>query len=291
LSSLIEGARPPSWQRLRRRIRGRSWPTDIGPPAPPACPPGWEVAPPDFVGVGTQRAGTSWWFGLLAAHPEIERPNGRRKELHYFDEYWRKQFDVESRLAYRSYFPRPPGHVAGEWTPRYVHDGWTPPLLAEAAPEAKILVILRDPIDRYLSGLTFALSRGASLNPVVATDAFTRGLYWEQLGRLLGHFDRSRLLVLQFEQCVKAPLEQLSRTFAFLGVDDHNVGSPAARVNASYRKKPELGPQEIDRLVQAYEGDVLALTRAFPEIDLELWSNFRHLGSSVTDSRQAGALE
>jgi sulfotransferase family protein len=289
VSSLIEGVPTPSWQRFRRRIRGRAWPTDIGPPAPPVCPPGWEVAPPDFVGIGVQRAGTSWWFDLLVKHPQVESPNGRRKELHYFDEYWRKQFDEGARLDYRSYFPRPPGHVAGEWTPRYVHDGWTPPLLAEAAPQAKILIILRDPIDRYLSGLTFALSRGATLNPVVASDAFTRGLYTEQLKRVARHFDKAQLLVLQFERCVEAPQEQLSRTFAFLGVDDQKVAPSATRVNASYRRKPDLRQLEIDRLVQGYEDDVLALARDFPEIDLQLWSHFRHLGSAVAGSRRAGS--
>ena len=243
------------------------------------------------MGVGVQRAGTSWWFGLLTEHPQIESPHGRPKELHYFDEFWRSHFDEAAQVDYHSYFPRPPGHVAGEWTPRYLHDGWTPPLLAAAAPHTKILIILRDPVDRYLSGLTFDLARGAPLNPVVASDAFARGLYAGQLRRLLRHFDKAQVLVLQYERCVKVPQEQLSRTFAFLGVDDHLVASSATRVNASYRRKPELRQPEIDRLVQAYEDDVLALAHDFPEIDLELWSHFRHLASAVTDPRQAGARQ
>lgn len=287
-TSLIGGVRPSRWRRLRRRMRGGTWPTDVTPPAKPDQPPGWKLAPPDFVGVGVQRAGTSWWFGLLAEHPDIASPNGRRKELHYFDEFWRKEFDEAARREYCSYFPRPPGQLAGEWTPRYMHDGWTPALLAAAAPETKLLILLRDPVDRYLSGLTFALSRGASLNPIVASDAFTRGLYSEQLARLLGHFDKSQLLVLQFERCIKAPQEQLSRTFDFLGVDDHQIGSSTPRVNASYRSKPTLREADIQRLVLAYEDDVRALARDLPEIDLELWTHFSHLGGPVAAAEHVG---
>ena len=58
-----------------------------------------------------------------------------------------------------------------------MYDAWVPPLLAKAAPDAKILTILRDPVDRYISGLAFNLSRGAPVHPLVASDAFARGLY------------------------------------------------------------------------------------------------------------------
>jgi len=228
-----------------------------------------------------QRAGTSWWFGLLTQHSRIDAPHERSKELHYFDAFWRSRFDERSRTRYASYFPRPPGHLAGEWTPRYMHDGWTPSLLAAAAPDTRILVILRDPVDRYLSGLTFALTRGASLNPIVASDAFTRGLYCDQLGRLLRLFDRTQILVLQFERCISAPQEQLSRTLAFLGVEDQKVDARPTQVNASYRRKPALPKPELDRLARAYEDDVLGLRRSFPDIDLALWKNFSHLASPV----------
>src|ERR1700722_14580356 len=54
------------------------------PPAPPQAPPGWTTGPPDFVGVGFQRCGTTRWYNLVAAHPQIARPVAM-KELHFFD--------------------------------------------------------------------------------------------------------------------------------------------------------------------------------------------------------------
>ena len=60
---------------------------------------------------------------------------------------------VDAR-RYHAFFPRPVGGKAGEWTPRYMVDFWTPALLREAAPSAKILVMLRDPFERFCSGVT-----------------------------------------------------------------------------------------------------------------------------------------
>ena len=67
----------------------------------------------------------------------------------------RRRADIE---RYQRYFPVPEGAVAGEWTPGYLIDFWTPELIARAAPEARILVLLRDPIDRFRSGLTHQLA-------------------------------------------------------------------------------------------------------------------------------------
>ena len=47
------------------------------------------TGPPDFIGVGTQRSGTTWWFQTLLGHPQIRPPRGRRKELHFFDRFCR----------------------------------------------------------------------------------------------------------------------------------------------------------------------------------------------------------
>jgi hypothetical protein len=280
--SSIEGVRPSTWQRAYRRARGHSWPIDAEVSRPPVCPPGWSIAPPDFVGVGVQRAGTSWWFSLLQQHPLVEGPDRLPKELHFFDRFWQQACDSDTLANYSRFFARPPGRLAGEWTPRYMHDAWVPPLLAKAAPEVKILTILRDPIDRYISGLAFDLSRGAPVHPLIACDAFARGLYGSQLSHLLRFFERERILVLQYEQCVIATQRELGKTFRFLGVD--NVAAqqiPASRVvNPTFRSKPQLTPAQTNDLVEAYEDDVLALAQSFPEIDLELWPKFRYLSGT-----------
>ena len=121
----------------------------------PECPPGWRTGPPDFVGIGAQRSGTSWWYRGIEAHPNVVRIKGQRKELHYFNRFWDGDVPPDFADRYASLFPRPEGKLSGEWTPRYMHDYWSLPLLREAAPDARILVILRDPVERALSPYSF----------------------------------------------------------------------------------------------------------------------------------------
>ncbi|HLH46121.1 MAG TPA: sulfotransferase domain-containing protein, partial [Acidimicrobiales bacterium] len=130
---------------------------------PPPCPEGLEIAPPDFVGIGTQKAGTSWWHSLIASHPDVyddassdpAAPRRRYpKERHYLD-FIGADRDPSPELAaeYAAWFPRPAGKLAGEWTPSYVRFHWTAMLLQGLAPRAKLLVLVRDPVERYRSGL------------------------------------------------------------------------------------------------------------------------------------------
>lgn len=90
-------------------------------PQAPECPPGWTTAPPDFVGIGAQQCGTTWWFsGALLAHPLVAVPPGRRKELHFFDRYWTEDVEGDFATRYARFFPRPEGSISGEWTPSYM---------------------------------------------------------------------------------------------------------------------------------------------------------------------------
>src|SRR5215216_938264 len=128
-------------------------------PLEPECPPSWTTAPPDFIGIGAQRSGTTWWFaGALQSHPLVAIAPGRRKELHFFDRYWAEEVESDFAARYARFFPRPEGTISGEWTPGYMCDPWTVPLLAEAAPEARYLIMLRDPVERYRSAIAGILT-------------------------------------------------------------------------------------------------------------------------------------
>jgi hypothetical protein len=269
--------------RPRRTPRAQKAGTDGGvdlPPAPPDCPVGWRTGPPDFVGVGVQRCGTTRWFRLIASHPEVVEPTGA-KELHYFDQFHAGGWDAQSAARYHEYFPRDEGRKVGEWTPVYSTAPWIPGLLADAAPDARLLVLLRDPLERYLSGLQLdtevARRRGAPLSRYAPLEAFLRGLYHAQLVRLLRHFDREQLLILQYERCVCDPAGELRRTFAFLGLSDTDFAPDLERHPRAQPEKPALDAAARSAYVEAYEDDVRALAGAFPEVDLALWPNFRHL--------------
>jgi len=253
----------------------------ITPRSPPPCPAGWLTGPPDFVGIGAQRAGTTRWFGLIAAHPQVDTLPAVGKELHYFDRFHAGGFGAEDAATYRRYFPRPQGRLAGEWTPAYLAAPWVAPMLAAAAPDARLLVTLRDPVERYLSAMQRhqrgASARGVPLHALAPQDAVNRGFYHAQLTHWLDHFDRSRLLVLQYERCVLEPLEQLQRTFAFLDLVDAG-SAPDVHAHPNHQpEKPVLHADARQALVQAYAADVTELVARFPEIDIALWPNFAHL--------------
>jgi hypothetical protein len=238
------------------------------------------TGPPDFIGVGTQRSGTTWWFRTLLGHPQIRPPRGRRKELHFFDAFCARELRDADIAEYHELFPRKRGQIAGEWTPRYMHDFWTPRLLARAAPDAKLLIMFRDPVERFRSGVPHRLSRspGARLEAATA-DAIERGRYATQLKRLLAYHDESKLLILQYERCVADPAGQYRRTLEFLGVDTEHRNRQLERrrgTSQAAQKKP-LWDDLMDGLRATLEPEVAELAAMTPEIDVSLWKNFAHL--------------
>jgi hypothetical protein len=250
------------------------------PPPPPTCPAGWRTGPPSFVGVGGQRCGTTRWFNLLASHPEIVPPLVT-KELDYFDRFYAGGFTAADAAGYQQYFPRDGERKVGEWSPLYMSAPWIPRLLASTAPDTRLLVLLRDPVERFLSGLEHdtrvAREQGEPLSELAPLEAFMRGLYHAQLKGLLAHFDRSQILILQYERCTRDPLSELRRTFVFLGLQDTEFAPDVAAHPHYQPKKPRLDPGTLKAYVEAYSEDVISLARDFPEVDLSLWQNFAHL--------------
>jgi hypothetical protein len=227
------------------------------------------------VGVGVQRAGTTWWYASIAQHPGIQQ--GLHKEVHFFDRFWAEEVPTNLAEQYARYFPRIEGAITGEWTPRYMFDHWTPALLKAAAPRARILVLLRDPIDRYRSGLvhdtTAAQAFGELIQLTVASTAVARGLYHGQLVQLLRHFERSRLLILQYERCLLEPAEELTRTLEFVGLECSSAIAPLGnRINATPDSLPELTSMQRTELAEFYRDDLAKLLTDFgADIDASLW--------------------
>jgi hypothetical protein len=205
------------------------------------------------------------------------------KEVHFFDALAGVeslgQEDVE---RYARYFARPAeGGIAGEWTPRYMYDGWPLAQIAQVAPEARILVMLRDPVDRYASGYArenrLARERGEEgISPATVEEQRVRGFYAGQVERVLETFPRERVLILQYERCRAEYEPELERTYDFLGLD--TVFRPEGRRNAPGEPRERDTPAaERERLGRAYAPDVARLAQIAPEIDPALWPSARGL--------------
>ena len=269
--------------RLVDRLRPWNEPLEI-----PDCPPGWETGPPAYVGIGAQRCGTSWWYDSMRRHPDIRRsPLG--KEVHYFDRFWRGDAPDDIATEYASLFPRPPGQLVGEWTPRYLPDFWSISLLRKAAPDARLLVMLRDPVARYRSAAArlqrMAEERGERVRLPSIGDATWRGFYFQQLRHVFELFAREQVLVLQFERCVRDPVGEMHRTWRFLGVDPpRKTPDRLLKHRQAGQGTPELKPHVSEELAERYREDSARLAELCPEIDLTLWKSVAGKGRTRSDT-------
>jgi hypothetical protein len=250
----------------------------------PEIPPGWTIGPPDFIGIGVQKAGTTWWWSLIKAHPDMV---GTIKETHQLTRLgWRPMFEPDI-LSYHRYFPRREGSVTGEWTPRYMTMPGVVDNIRACAPEARFLVILRDPVERYRSGVGQWQKRkerlGKRLNLWAGRkDAYARSFYGFMLQRYVETFGRDRLLVLQFERCKADPEGEYLRTLRFLGLPEwvpptEVLGKP---VNVSRRRPSPKVLDEPEDLVETLAADVRLLRSFAPDLDLSLWPNVAHMADA-----------
>jgi hypothetical protein len=251
---------------------------------PPEVPEGWRTGPPDFVIIGAQKSGTTWWQGLVEDHPQVVRPPGQRRELHYFDHFWDRWPSDEQFGRYQRYFPRPAGSLVGEKTPGYLYQPWVPPMLAHVAPRAKLIVLMRDPVERYASGLGLLQRAGALKGQIGAgeigmrehriVEAIERGRYAAQLAWWLEHFDREDMLLLQYERCVADTRGQLARTFEFLGLPHHQASAEeVSRARKKSASRPSVPPAMRRLLAQHYAADAARLQELEPDLDLSLWES------------------
>lgn len=262
---------------LARVVGGSSPVAPVRTVTAPPIPDGWAIAPPDFVGIGTARAGTTWWDRLIHAHPGVARAEGAPKEVHFFDRFWTGECTDEDIAAYHAFFPRPAGSLAGEWTPGYLADPWVPRLLRRAAPSARLLVLLRDPVERYRSErATAGAGSTAGLTPRAAANAaYQRGVYADQLLRLWRVYPREQVLVLQLERCVRDPDGQLRRTFAFLGLDPAAASGIDTTATDPFPRGPraDLTLEQQATLIACYAPENVRLAALLgDDLDLSLWT-------------------
>jgi hypothetical protein len=265
---------PPSVRRSLRHRLGRYYAWEIGfdHHRTPALEPGEESGPPGFVGIGVQKAGTSWWYTLVVNHPSVSERPEIHKERHFFARFGAEEFGAVDIADYAAWFPRRSGTITGEWTPDYFYYPWAPPLLAKAAPDAKLLLILRDPIQRFRSGLAHQVRNGAGHVGSTQAEALGRSLYADALRRWQAWFPPDQLLVMQYEACVAAPAEQLAATYEFLGLDaGHRPAHLRSEVNKTVEAKAGLSADVLGRLEEIVAPDIAELARMVPTLDLSLW--------------------
>jgi hypothetical protein len=224
---------------------------------------------PGFLILGAARCGTTSLYQALASHPQVAP--AFRKEVGFFDRAF-----GEGLGWYRAHFPaRWSRRASGEATPEYLPHPHAPRRVRAALPDARLLVLLREPAARAWSHYHLNVRNGfedlafeqaierederlAGERELMTIDEryhshayhfhsyLARGRYAEQLSAWLEHFARERLLVLATDDLEQRPDETLARVLGFLGlapcaglVLPRRHALPRAALDAGVRRRLE----------------------------------------------------
>lgn len=232
---------------------------------------------PDFVIIGAQKCGTTFLYDLLSQHPHVEP--AAKKEVHYFD----RRFD-KSLGWYRSHFPPPiwkegQRSITGEATPYYLFHPHAARRMAEVVPRARLIVLLRDPVDRAYSSYHHQVRAGRETlgfeEAIEAEEArlrgerermledeqyagfnyqhfsyLSRGIYVDQLVQWSKFFSGDQMLVLKSEDLFDRMPEALEPVLDFLGLPRWRSETSQPRLKGSYLP---MNPATRQRLQDYFE--------------------------------------
>jgi hypothetical protein len=234
---------------------------------------------PDFLVIGAQRSGTSSLFKYLGHHPSISP--SIRKETEYFtrrhslgEAWYRAHFPLAER------FKNGGRHLSFEADPSYLLDPRAPLRASDLVPDAKLIVVLRDPVTRAISHykhnvrigqekatLEEALDRegerlagevermwqdpGYPATQYLRYSYATRGLYAEQLERWLEFFPSSSLRIVKSEDLFRNPSQVLTGLLDFLEVAPWQ---PNGFANASSARSEtgQVPPETVVERLRSY---------------------------------------
>ncbi len=191
----------------------------------------------DFIGLGVSKSATSWIHQCLKEHPQIYVPEEKETFFFFREEEYQKGIS-----HYQSFFKNcSPEIVKGEFATPYFLNEKAPSLIKKHFPNVKLMVCLRNPIERVYSHYHFDRLRGKrpgtfeeSLKNVPLY--IKHGLYHTHLQRYLKFFPE--VLVLIYEDIDKNPLQFIQRIYDFLKVDSKFVPfSVYQRINPVSKNK------------------------------------------------------
>jgi len=233
-----------------------------------------------FLICGTQKAGTTALADYLRGHPQLFLPE--QKELHHFDNEtlnWGPGNGAQRRNARRyheAFQTAPAGSLWGEATPIYMYWDTAPERIWRYNPAMRIVVILRNPVERAYSHWAMEMGRGA--DPFSFEDALhqegqrcrealplqhrvysyqDRGYYSAQLRRLWRFFGEDAVLVLRQEELRQAPRRCLDSVCQHLGVHPFSSVEPLEQHVGRYDQA--MHPETREHLRQTFANEIRQL--------------------------------
>ena len=188
----------------------------------------------DFILAGAQKSGTTALHYFLSKHPDIAM--GDQQEIHFFDNDGMFVSEIDYDQLHKHYPLLAPSTIAGDCTPSYMYHEPAAERIWNYNPAIKLLIILRNPVDRAFAHWNMQRFRGRE--PLDFFDAvreeqtritgaplaearrfayIDRGFYGRQLGRLFKFFPREQVQVVKFEDFTGKQFEALASILSFLG--------------------------------------------------------------------------
>ncbi len=211
---------------------------------------------PNFLIIGAAKAGTSWIARKLEQHPEafigdstyfFDNPEHFAKGV----EWYERCFDAGA--GKRAIGEKTPSYL---WGSKYSADdpNVVPARVRQILPDARIIVILRNPVARAVSHFNYAIRTGhlsplyninkvltAKQAPSKGARILERGLYCRQLERWMSHFPREQIRILFLERdAIARPDETLADLCRFLGIDASFQFKDADKADNQRLTRPEL---------------------------------------------------
>jgi len=215
---------------------------------------------PTFFVIGAQKAGTTTLFAHMCQHPKIVAP--LIKEVHYFENPRNFSRGLD---WYLSHFPNSSDCMTGEATPSYYHP-LVPERVAAQFPDAKLILLARNPVDRAYSHYQRQVRRGREplpfetalesesdriepdlamlakdpLWPAMGLRTYSyrwQGRYLMHINRWLSCFSKDNLLVVPSESYFSQPDQTIAQILDFLGVDPVALNLPQVRNQGLYGTK------------------------------------------------------
>ncbi len=203
----------------------------------------WNLKPlkvPNFIIIGSQRCGTTSLYTYLAQHPQILTPI--KKEMDFFS--WHFHRGIDWYLAHFPPIPEGEQFLTGEASPSYFDFREAPQRLYSAFPEVKLIVLLRNPVDRAISQFyrladlnweVRSLDRAISdevarlaQNPAYIIgeepgNYLARGRYIEFMKNWLAFFPKEQLLVLKSEDFYAGAATTVKQVLEFLDLPEYQL--------------------------------------------------------------------
>lgn len=229
---------------------------------------------PAFLIAGAQKGGTTSLYSYLIEHPNI-LPAYRRKEIHYWDNP--RHYRLGMRW-YRAHFPliqtlQAASAISGEKTPNYLERPEFIQRIRQDLPEVKLILLLRNPVERTISNYYMLYKRGWETLPLMdalldeprrlaspeerkkygTERAYTvRSIYAPSIKACLEHFPPDQRLILDSQVFFEDPARVLRQVYAFLGVSPDYLPALPLHKNVGEYKKETVPAEVIETLRETF---------------------------------------